>query len=652
MKKAFLLIFILSVPAMAFAAPNVSRTSGVAPLAVWCDADAEASDGSGADPFRHYEYRWLVNADMGNWGTSGKAKNVAYGGSAAFVFETAGTYVISLRVLDSGGAVVEAAGNGDTFTITVTDPDTVFAGALTTCVNQASDSDFTGCPSGANHVSTDDLVTLAASGGYAEAGERILIKRGNSWSGLTDMDFPDNTGPVTIGAYGTCTSPDSLTGICSNAPSFTFGDIATNEGFCRLSEGSGKRDWRIQDLTFTFLADDTDGVIFGGGTDMRQITILRIKGTGGGDTPIGWAHWNNDAADFITQMAVISCESQGNSNSYYVGAHQLAVLGNVGYDSSTTHILRVWQAYKSAISHNILSGSSISTNSGRHAIKLYSPGTDHFHDVDELCSPADGGLCLEYRTEFCVISDNTIGKSGPYPISIGPQDEYHESNSTDLIFERNRIVWDYGNDSPASDDVQRAIDWEAALSTIRNNTIDLSNSASTVWSHGIHVSKRAALQNDPDYNEIYNNTIYRSDDYPGAGTISGIWIEADADQTTIRNNLVAFLQDTETTVIDSGTNTISSNNVSTNSPYFTDPDNATALSRDFTLTASSAAAIDQGYASAIPAWDDFAGLRRTGLTYDVGAHEYGAPGEDQRPARSVGTGPAATIGTGPGFTLQ
>jgi hypothetical protein len=43
----FAFLAFLAVPTMSAAAPNVNTTSGVAPLAVWCDADvAESPDAS------------------------------------------------------------------------------------------------------------------------------------------------------------------------------------------------------------------------------------------------------------------------------------------------------------------------------------------------------------------------------------------------------------------------------------------------------------------------------------------------------------------------------------------------------------------------------------------------------------------------------
>jgi hypothetical protein len=630
----FLILIFLAVPTISTAAPNVSRNSGVAPLAVWCDADVEASTSS-TKPFHRYEYRWIVDADMGNWGTTGKPKKVAYGAVAAFVFETAGTYTITLRVLDVNGNAIEDAGSGDTFEISVSDPDDFFAGAATTCVNQSSDSDFTGCPNGANHVSTDDLATITE---HADAGERILFKRGNSWT-IADLDFADNNGPVSIGAYGTCSSPNPQ-GICSNAPAITIdysGSYATGDGFCNLSENldAGKKDWRIADLTFTIpdqpLGDGGAmvGGVFDGTTDMQQITLLRIHATGG-SVPIGWGYSNQDANDLITQMAVVECYvTSAASMNYRLGAAKLAVLGNVGADVDLSHCAMIWQGYKSILSHNDFSGASSDGDNGRHALSLNGPGYNYDSGTDHYCIPDAGNSCLAYQTQFMIVSDNIFGSSGPCSVSIGVQNDSLDSNVSDLIVERNLVVRDHGAISCCSENVSVAIRFNGNLSSLRNNIIDASQ-ASTSGFIGINITRQGNHHPDPDFNAIYNNTIYRSDSSDGD---IGIQITSDCHGTEVKNTLVSMPNTSETTVSDSGIDTTQSHNQSIDDPLFTDPDNDTPLNRDFTLQEGSEA-INEAIATSV--FDDYAGLRRGSSAYDIGAHEYNAAlDEDIEPAGDV-----------------
>ena len=191
-----------------------SRTSGVAPLSVFFSAGLERSSAT-TRTFHHYEYSWNFNdADSGVWGTTGADKNTAKGPVTSHVFERGGTYNVTLAVRNSSGTIIDT----ETFTIDVTDPDEYYSGTNTTCITSTDNNDFTGCPSGANHVTTSNLTTITS---YAGAGRRILFRRGSSWNLSSSTSFPSNSGPVSIGAYGTCTNPDAQ-GLCSNAPTINI----------------------------------------------------------------------------------------------------------------------------------------------------------------------------------------------------------------------------------------------------------------------------------------------------------------------------------------------------------------------------------------------------------------------------------------------
>src|SRR3990172_2937982 len=75
-----------------------ARTSGVAPLAVFFDATGTTATGTN-HPFHELEYRWdFGDLASGNWRTTGLPKNKAMGPVAAHVFETPGTYPVTLTV--------------------------------------------------------------------------------------------------------------------------------------------------------------------------------------------------------------------------------------------------------------------------------------------------------------------------------------------------------------------------------------------------------------------------------------------------------------------------------------------------------------------------------------------------------------------------
>ncbi len=142
----------------------------------------------------------------------------------------------------------------------------------------------------------------------------------------------------------------------------------------------------------------------------------------------------------------------------YIGAERLALIGNKVKDSGQSHVVRVWQAYKSVISHNIISGSSLNSTDGRLALKFHGPG------MEEYFPPVGSDAYLENRTEFAVISNNVFGGSGPWPVAIGPADDLHDCLVSDVIFEGNRIHPDYGSQSCCSSSVQVGLSvWDRCI---------------------------------------------------------------------------------------------------------------------------------------------------------------------------------------------
>lgn len=105
--------------------------------------------------------------------------------------------------------------------------------------------------------------------------------------------------------------------------------------------------------------------------------------------------------------------------------------------------------------------------------------------------------------------------------------------------------------------------------------------------------------------KIYNNTVY-------GGLQTGIYVQASAKNTDVRNN-IAYGNAT-TQILDEGSGTTLSNNM-TNDPRFMN-----ASARDFSLQPSSPA-IDAGIALGLVTMDIKRSGRPQGASYDLGAYE-------------------------------
>ncbi|MBI4957761.1 MAG: PKD domain-containing protein [Myxococcales bacterium] len=200
-----------------------SRTAGVAPLAVFFDASA--TTGLDGDDYLLAHFTWdFGDANAGLWSTTNNSRNAATGYLVAHVFELPGTYQVSVAVLDRVGRVGAAA----TVSITVEDPQAVYADLNTRCVSQTGD--FAAAPTGAELLTSSDLdAQLAWVNGASN--RRLLFRRGEVWNDV--IAHFTGTGPNTVGAFG-----------AGERPRFV---LAPDAEINRSVSVSGV-DWRILDL--------------------------------------------------------------------------------------------------------------------------------------------------------------------------------------------------------------------------------------------------------------------------------------------------------------------------------------------------------------------------------------------------------------------
>ena len=172
-----------------------ARTSGIARWRSSLMLQELRIQGITNRPFHDLEYtRSFGDPGSGTWASGAQpgvsSKNSATGPVAAHVFETPGTYTVTLTAFDGTNTA------STNTTITVRTPDAVFAGTNTICIN-ASGSDFTGCPSGADTSTNSNFVTALSANPATH--KRILFKRGDTFAAATSAAITVD-GPGIIGA--------------------------------------------------------------------------------------------------------------------------------------------------------------------------------------------------------------------------------------------------------------------------------------------------------------------------------------------------------------------------------------------------------------------------------------------------------------------
>ena len=251
-KCVFALIGMWSI-AWASITPQIgaSRTTGIAPLAVFVDATATA--GLGGNDYINANFDW--NFDKNNLDSTGKHV-VTRGFVAAHVYENPGTYTLQLIVHDRLGA-----GATTTTQVTVTP----FTG--TTYYVASNGNDSAAGASMSAPLATPEYAVQKKGG----PNTRILLRKGDKFT-ITEMFISDKTGPMIVGSY-----------IDPNKPSTELPMMYcahTGDGMINLSKSS---DCRFMDFHLRSLcpvphdgtkAGNRAGTIY---PDTRDILILRIE---------------------------------------------------------------------------------------------------------------------------------------------------------------------------------------------------------------------------------------------------------------------------------------------------------------------------------------------------------------------------------------
>jgi chitodextrinase len=578
-----------------------SRTSGVAPLAVFFDAASTTDSSVTSRPFHDIEYSWgFGDPTSGTWTTGarpGASRNTAKGPVAAHVFETPGTYTVTTSAFDGTNT------STTTNTITVTDPDTQWTGTKTVCISTSGT--FTDCPSGAVQVTSSDADASIASN-IGTGNVRLLFRRGETFAVSTSIPIT-KSGPSMIGAYGTGTKP--------------LFDAAISSATFNLSSSitpTGVSDWRFQDISIdgNNLNNSTG---FSGAGSFSNVLFDRVYITRIGygvvlsgsvlnalNASVPYTHATWDGLYMHDSTIYDLYTSASGPNAFFGNAKHAAMIGN-NIDNNThgEHGIRFQYANRVVIEHNTIQG--IAPGKTNLTIR----GTDYAGNTTEH----PGAI-----SEKIVISDNKmIGGASVGMVGFGPENGVIDERGQDIIFERNFLL--------CSSTTQNTILVSQPDVTLRNNVLNFPGPSAGGFAFGIQPS---GIVPNPDRVHIYNNTVYHAGSSTNNWTL--LWVSSNNDTSPydqtmpgsvfqLKNNLLyaPYRQVGYLSMFGNYNGSVATTTQSNNTvDPITDPYFAVAppvILSDYTPSLASYA---RNAGTSIPVWSDF------NLTPQSGARSLGA----------------------------
>ena len=345
---------------------RVSATSGVAPMGIVVDGAGSGGFPAGIDAFHDVLYFFDfgdTDTNVFTYGTlAGTSKNRHVGGPVScYVYETPGTYTVRMWAFD-GTKVYGPLSSA----VTVTDPNTVYAGTLTVCIS--SSGTFTGAPSGATLVTSSDAAVIAT---HATNGKRVLLRAGEVFTLGASISLPNARSDILLGAFGTGVRPIirataagitlfrgsangtnpannprrwRVTGLrlesggFANVTGFMSGVIAPTAGAVALNPAQAQGDTTVHDV-------EADGVYFPFNMEGRNMVGSKLVSTNANNgVAAGGAvsFWTTD----YYQVGVIDCSFDNNHGSEHVmrtqGGKILSIRGvTLKKPAATKHYLAI-----------------------------------------------------------------------------------------------------------------------------------------------------------------------------------------------------------------------------------------------------------------------------------------------------------------------
>lgn len=310
--------------------------TGVAPFSVVFHG-CNTTDTETTNPFRDCAYVWNFGETTGPgvaaWGQGADptaSRNWGYGPVAGHVFETPGTYTVTLQVTSAITGNIASV----TATITVLDPAVVYAGTKTICVS--SSGDFTGAPAGCVQLTASNANAIQP---YLADGMRFLFRAGETFHEAVNADVISLSGRnnCTVGKYGT-----------GARPTIAY-DVDDGTGFS--SAIGGGNDCRFMDLAIVGRTNLVTATIDNGaGGSGNILTVTAVLG-GGAPLAVGDSIFPS-AATGLSSTAKITALGTGTGG---VGTYTVSVSALVASTNFVTgnYACRGYQSVGSGVAYDV-----------------------------------------------------------------------------------------------------------------------------------------------------------------------------------------------------------------------------------------------------------------------------------------------------------
>jgi hypothetical protein len=514
---------------------SISRTGNgvdnpelwVAPCAVTFDATLTVKTGE-AEPLENLLYSWDYGdraKENETWAYGARpntqSKNRDFGYIGGHVYDTPGTYYVTLTVTDSSGKV-----NAIRQQIVVTDPDVIFAGNKTICFS--NDADFTGAPAGSVQVTTstlDDVTSRAA------AGKRYMFKRGHTFDRAVNTTQFTNLSNVQFCSFGSGALPKLRATAAGASCIYIFG----NNGIVN--------NYQIYDLEFINvpLTTDVTAVRVTMPSSLKTITspyglmtFYRIK-----TSKIRLPGLSGNCG------AVVECYGDVLGASGAVGmfgsdAHDCMWIGNFCDNNNTAeHTIRIQGGQRNIIAHNhaanpaatkhvlTIRGSAAST--GGEVIPTFASST--VYTFGNLVIPTTPNGYIYIVSGFT--GNRTSGAEPAWPTTLG-----QEVTTGNVTFkcEYADTTATTGNATPAY--------YVSKHYNVRDNYLDTTGLTGAI-NYIVAIHPQGASNYEPISDVLFEGNVYSPKHNLAATFTVGLYINAS--RIIVRNNLFNLTLNVEAT---------------------------------------------------------------------------------------------------------